>query len=100
MKAEARDLIDAMPLPAVLIRWDERIDAANAEATALLGEGLAGRHFITVLRQPVLLDAIEGTVSRRAHRARPATCRPMVGRTPPLMWPAARWRSRKGRASC
>ncbi|MCA0996358.1 ATP-binding protein [Alloyangia pacifica] len=61
MKAEARDLIDAMPLPAVLIRWDERIDAANAEATALLGEGLAGRHFITVLRQPVLLDAIEGT---------------------------------------
>ncbi|WP_226621480.1 ATP-binding protein [Alloyangia pacifica] len=68
MKAEARDLIAAMPLPAVLIRRDERIDAANAEAVALLGEGLEERHFITVLRQPVLLDAIEGTLRDGAAR--------------------------------
>ncbi|WP_353472241.1 ATP-binding protein [Salipiger sp. H15] len=68
MRAEARDLIAAMPLPALLIRWDERIDAANAEAAALLGDGLEERHFITVLRQPALLDAIEGTLRDGAAR--------------------------------
>jgi len=68
MKADARQLVAAIPLPAVLIRWDERIAAGNAEAEALLGKDLAGRHFITALRQPTLLDAIEGTFRDGAPR--------------------------------
>lgn len=61
MRADSRQIVAAVPLPALLIRLDERIAAANAEARALLGDGLEGRHFITALRQPVLLDAIENT---------------------------------------
>ncbi|MCR8547166.1 ATP-binding protein [Salipiger sp. P9] len=68
MRADSRQLVAAVPLPAVLIRWDERIAAANTEAQALLGEGLEGRHFITALRQPTLLDAIEGTFRDGAPR--------------------------------
>jgi len=61
-------LLDAMPLPAVLIRRDERIEAANQAAQTLLGPGIAGRHFITVLRQPTLLDAIEASLRDAAPR--------------------------------
>ncbi|HBM61344.1 sensor histidine kinase [Salipiger marinus] len=68
MRAEAGDLVAAIPLPAVLIQWDERIAATNIEAATLLGDGLAGRHFITALRQPALLDAIEGTFRDSAPR--------------------------------
>ena len=53
-------LLEAVPLPAVLIGGDERIAAANGLAAALLGHSLTGRHFITALRQPTVLDAIEG----------------------------------------
>lgn len=52
-------LIAAFPQPAVLIGRDERIVTANAPALDLLGRGIAGRHFITALRQPAVLDAIE-----------------------------------------
>ncbi len=55
-------VIDALPLPALMIRRDERIEGANAAAMKLLGEGIRGRHFITALRQPALLDAIEATL--------------------------------------
>ena len=61
MQTDSRHVVAAVPLPAILIRWDERVEAANAEAKSLLGEGLEERHFITALRQPSLLDAIEGT---------------------------------------
>ena len=60
MQGRAEDFVAAIPLPAVLIRRDERIAALNAEAIPLIGESLLGRHFITALRQPLLLDAIEG----------------------------------------
>ena len=68
MQTDSRHVVAAVPLPAMLIRWDERVEAANAEAKALLGEGLEGRHFITALRQPSLLDAIEGTFRDAAPR--------------------------------
>ncbi len=62
-------LIDALPLPAVLIARDERIAHANEAALALLGGGIVGRHFITALRQPAILDAIEACL-RDAERRR------------------------------
>ncbi|MBY6006367.1 two-component sensor histidine kinase [Salipiger bermudensis] len=68
MQTDSRHVVAAVPLPTILIRWDERVEAANAEATALLGDGLEGRHFITALRQPSLLDAIEGTFRDGAPR--------------------------------
>lgn len=55
-------LLQAIPLPALLIGRGERILGANAQALALLGQQIVGRHFITALRQPTVLDAIEGTL--------------------------------------
>ena len=52
-------LLDAIPLPALLIGTGERVLGANRRAGALLGQGITGRHFITALRQPAILDAIE-----------------------------------------
>ncbi|WP_338548124.1 ATP-binding protein [Roseovarius phycicola] len=52
-------LLEAIPLPSVLIGRDERIQGANARAVVLLGQGIQGRHFITAIRQPAVLDTIE-----------------------------------------
>ena len=61
----------AIPLPSLLIAHDERILGANDLALSLLGTQIVGRHFITALRQPAMLDAIEGTLrdgNRRTTR--------------------------------
>ncbi|MEM6374805.1 MAG: ATP-binding protein [Pseudomonadota bacterium] len=61
-------LLSAIPLPALLIGRGERILGANDPATNLLGAGLTGRHFITAIRQPVVLDMIEATLRDRTPR--------------------------------
>jgi two-component system phosphate regulon sensor histidine kinase PhoR len=61
MSPDARALIDALPVPAVLIGPSERIEASNAAAALLFGHDGTGRHYITVLRQPATLDAVEAT---------------------------------------
>ncbi|WP_373356944.1 sensor histidine kinase [Pseudoroseicyclus sp. CXY001] len=55
----AAALLDALPMPALLIGPTERVLAANIAAGRLFGWDGAGRHYITALRQPVLLDAVE-----------------------------------------
>jgi two-component system phosphate regulon sensor histidine kinase PhoR len=52
-------LLDAIPLPALMVGPGERVVGANQRAAALLGQGIVGRHFVTALRQPGILDAIE-----------------------------------------
>ncbi len=59
---EIDPFLEAVPQPALAIRGDERIAGANASARTLLGAGIVGRHFITALRQPALLDAIEAVL--------------------------------------
>ena len=61
-------LLEAIPLPSVLIGRDERIQGANARAVALLGQGIQGRHFITAIRQPAVLDTIEACLSDHEPR--------------------------------
>jgi len=68
-------ILEAIPLPAVLIAPGGRVLGGNGRAGALLGEGLVGRHFITALRQPAILDAIEtclgdATTTRARYLAR------------------------------
>jgi len=58
-------VLSGVPLPLVLIDGAERITAANAAALALFGPGIVGRHYIIAMRQPGLLDAIEGTLRHR-----------------------------------
>ena len=52
-------LLDALPRPALLIEPSGRLEMANEAARQMFGESIVGRHYITALRQPVLLDGIE-----------------------------------------
>ncbi len=61
-------LLNALPIASLLVGRGERVLGANDKAVALLGEGIIGRHFITVLRQPAILDAIEAALSVREKR--------------------------------
>lgn len=56
------EIVEAVAVPTVQIHRNERIAAMNAGARALFGDMAEGRHYITVLRQPVLLDAVERTL--------------------------------------
>ncbi|MEL7257785.1 MAG: ATP-binding protein [Pseudomonadota bacterium] len=61
-------LLEAIPLPSVLIGRNERIQGANSRAVDLLGQGIQGRHFITAIRQPTVLDTIEACLRDQAPR--------------------------------
>ena len=51
-------IIDALPMPVVLIGKDDRVRAANTAVDAILGPDLIGKHYITALRQPSVIAAI------------------------------------------
>ncbi|WP_299983315.1 ATP-binding protein [uncultured Ruegeria sp.] len=53
------EFVSAIPMPALLVDQSERIITANAEAQALLGQAIEGRHFATILRQPQVIEVIE-----------------------------------------
>ncbi len=53
------DLLAALPHPTVLVSAAGRMAHGNSAAWDILGHGIVGRHYITVLRQPMVLDAIE-----------------------------------------
>ena len=61
-------LLAAIPLPSLAIDGTERIIAANTEALTLIGQQAKGRNYVTILRQPALLDAIEATLSDSTTR--------------------------------
>lgn len=55
----SQDFVEAISIPAVLIGSDGRIVASNETAQNLFGTQIGGRHYITALRQPPLLDALD-----------------------------------------
>ncbi|SEM08162.1 two-component system, OmpR family, phosphate regulon sensor histidine kinase PhoR [Roseovarius azorensis] len=61
-------VLAGIPLAALLIGPDQRIAATNPAALDLLGQGIGGRHFLTALRQPDVLTAIESTLRDHAPR--------------------------------
>lgn len=60
---DPEELLSGLPLPAMLLRRDDRILALNAAAEALFGMGLVGRHPAMAVRAPTVLEAI-GSVIR------------------------------------
>lgn len=52
-------MIAAIPQPSVVVDENERIVALNTGAEALFGAHVMGRHFVTALRHPALVDAVE-----------------------------------------
>ncbi|MDO6732247.1 ATP-binding protein [Marinovum sp. 2_MG-2023] len=63
-----QSVIDALPQALVAIGADERIRHTNEPALKLVGLNPEGKHFITTLRQPALLDTIEATLGDRKTR--------------------------------
>lgn len=55
----SRDILNALPVPALMIGPDQRVKHLNDAARGLLGNDLEGRHIATAIRQPALLDAID-----------------------------------------
>lgn len=58
----ASSLFETIPMPIILIGTDQTIAAMNQPAERLVGGHMRGRHYITALRQPNLLDKIERTI--------------------------------------
>ena len=52
-------LLAALPMPVMLVGPAERVEAVNLPAQQLFGTDGTGRHYITALRQPSVLDAVE-----------------------------------------
>lgn len=57
-----------LPFAALVIGPDDRIAGVNTTAREMLGHAIEGRHFLTALRQPDMLAAIEATMRDRAPR--------------------------------
>ncbi|MEL6564129.1 MAG: ATP-binding protein [Pseudomonadota bacterium] len=55
-------ILAAIPLPSLAIDGTERIVAANADALTLIGQQARGMNYVTMLRQPMLLDVIEASL--------------------------------------
>lgn len=53
------DVIAALPLPALAIAPSEQVIAINPLARNLLDTDVTGKHFITILRQPSVAEAVE-----------------------------------------
>lgn len=52
-------LLDGVPVPMLAVNREARVIAANAQAEALFGLNLLGRPFVTVLRQPSIVQAVD-----------------------------------------
>ncbi len=52
-------LFETIPVPIVLIAPDQTVSVMNEPAERLIGGHMKGRHYITALRQPNLLDKVE-----------------------------------------
>jgi two-component system phosphate regulon sensor histidine kinase PhoR len=65
----ARPILDAVPVPLVLIAGDERVAHANAAAARIFGRALEGRHYVTALRAPAVLACIEPVILGQENRA-------------------------------
>lgn len=57
------DLVQGIPIPAFLVGANFRVLAPNAGAQSLFGTDIAGRHYVTALRQPAILRAIDETTT-------------------------------------
>lgn len=61
----SHEIVTALPMPTLVVSSDGRISAANAPALRIFGQAIQERHYITVLRQPAVLDAVDTAMARR-----------------------------------
>jgi two-component system phosphate regulon sensor histidine kinase PhoR len=65
----ARPILDAVPVPLLLVGGDERVVHANAAAGRIFGRALEGRHYVTALRAPAVLACVEPVIQGERDRA-------------------------------
>ncbi|SNR25765.1 PAS domain-containing protein [Paracoccus sediminis] len=68
----ASDLLDGVPVPMLAVDGRARTIAANAAAAALFGGDLLNRPFVTVLRHPAVVTAVEWVLDPDRHPVPPA----------------------------
>ncbi len=61
----SNEIVEALPIPSMLIGSDGRLAATNVGARKLFGDTISNRHYITVLRQPSVLDAIDSALNEK-----------------------------------
>lgn len=66
--SDPRALIMALPNPVILVGQGDRIRGVNGPAKRLVGTDCDDWPYITALRQPALLDAVEATLKDGGHR--------------------------------
>ena len=62
-----RAILEAIPLPALFLGQGDRVSGVNAAAKAMFG-AVEGRPFITVIRQPAVLEAVAAARATRQPR--------------------------------
>lgn len=62
---------DALPVAMLVVDSDARVITANAAAIEMMGPGLTDRHFVTVLRQPLVNRALDQILGPAAPAGRP-----------------------------
>ena len=62
------DILGILPFPSLAISVREKISYMNEDAVQLFGGGLTDRHYITALRHPNLLEAIDATLRDKKSR--------------------------------
>lgn len=68
MDAVLCSVVDALRAPVVVIAENEHILHVNPAGRRIVGPSMVGRHFITALRQPALLDAVEAVLRGQSAR--------------------------------
>ena len=63
IEPDVRDVLAALAIPGIVIGFDEFVHFANDAAKAIFGESIEDRHYITVMRDPEISDAIETVIN-------------------------------------
>lgn len=63
------EFLDGVPLPMLAVDHHARILASNAAARALFGDELNDRPFVTVLRHPAVVEAVDWVIDPRRNAA-------------------------------
>ncbi|WP_439142200.1 ATP-binding protein [Pseudooctadecabacter sp.] len=66
--SDLRALITSLPNPVIVVGGDLRIRGINAPARILVGKDCDGWHYVTALRQPAVLDAVEASLADGGQR--------------------------------
>ena len=64
-------IMDGIPLPVLIVDAQARMIGANPAAEALFGPNLLDRPFVTVIRHPAVLQALDRVLSPDRHPAPP-----------------------------